>query len=43
MYAGHKVLMKVDDKILQIFGDPQGILDQQYSNNPLGKYYSYIN
>jgi hypothetical protein len=29
MRAGHKVSMEVDDKILLIVGDPQGILDQQ--------------
>jgi hypothetical protein len=27
--AGHKVLMKVEDNILLIVGDPQGILDKQ--------------
>jgi hypothetical protein len=27
--AGHEVSMKVDDNILLIVGDPQGILDQQ--------------
>jgi hypothetical protein len=27
--AGHKVLMEVDDSILLIVGDPQGIFDQQ--------------
>jgi hypothetical protein len=25
--AGHKVLMEVDDNILHIVGNPQGILD----------------
>jgi hypothetical protein len=29
MRASHKVLMEVDDYILLISGDPQGILDQQ--------------
>jgi hypothetical protein len=28
-HVGHKVLMKVDDNILPIVGDPLGILDQQ--------------
>jgi hypothetical protein len=27
--AGHEVLMEADDTILLIFGDPQGILNQQ--------------
>ncbi len=27
-YAGHKVLMEIDNNILLIVGDPQGILDK---------------
>jgi hypothetical protein len=29
--TGHKVLMEIDDNILLIVGDPQGILDLQVS------------
>ncbi len=29
MHAGHEVLMEVDDNIVLIVGDQQGILDQQ--------------
>ncbi len=29
MRAGHKVSMEVDDNVLLIVGDAQGILDQQ--------------
>jgi hypothetical protein len=28
VHAGHKALMEVDDSILLIVGNPQGILDQ---------------
>jgi hypothetical protein len=35
MYAGHKVLMKVDDNILLIVCSPCGILDQQLRLHPI--------
>ncbi len=43
--VGHKVSMEVDDNILLIVGDPQGILDQQLSPHPfyLFKFFKYIN
>jgi hypothetical protein len=39
--GGHKVLMEVDDNILLIVGDPQGVLDSalQASPNLFIKYY----
>jgi hypothetical protein len=39
--AGHEVLMKVDENILMIVGDPQGILDDSFRPRPilLFKYY----
>jgi hypothetical protein len=35
MHAGHDVLMKVDDKILLIVSDTQGILDQLLRPHPI--------
>jgi hypothetical protein len=35
MRVGRKVLMEVDDSILLIFGDPQGILVQQLRPRPI--------
>jgi hypothetical protein len=35
MYAGHKVLMKVDDNILLIFGDLHGILEKHFRPHPI--------
>jgi hypothetical protein len=33
--VGHKVLMEVDDSISLIFGNPQGILNQQLRPCPI--------
>jgi hypothetical protein len=33
--AGHKVLMEVGDNSVLIVGDPQGILGQQQSPQPI--------
>jgi hypothetical protein len=33
--SGHEVLMEVDDNILQIVGDPQGISDHQLWPHPI--------
>jgi hypothetical protein len=35
MCAGHKTLMEVDDNILLIVVDPQGILDEQLRPHPI--------
>ncbi len=35
MHTNHKVLMKVDDTILQIVGDPQGIINYQQGRYPI--------
>jgi len=40
VHAGHKVLMEVDNSILQIVCDPQGILDLQLRPRPI--YLLYI-
>ncbi len=36
MCDGHEVLMEVNDNILLIVGNRQGILDQQISPHPIG-------
>jgi hypothetical protein len=33
--AGHKVMMEVDDNILPIVGNPQGIFDQLLRPQPI--------
>jgi hypothetical protein len=33
--AGHEVLMKVDDNILLIVGNPQWIVDQPFKPHPI--------
>ncbi len=35
MHAGHKALVEVDDNILLIVDDPQGILDQKLRPRPI--------
>jgi hypothetical protein len=35
VHADHNVLVKSDDNILPISGDPQGILDQQLRPSPI--------
>jgi hypothetical protein len=35
VHAGHKALMEVDDSILLIVGNPQGILDQHQRPNSI--------
>ncbi len=35
VHAGHRVLMEVDESILLIVGNPQGILDQHQRPNPI--------
>jgi hypothetical protein len=33
--SGHKVFIEIDDIILLIVGDPQGILDKEVSPRPI--------
>jgi hypothetical protein len=35
VHAGHEVLMEIDNSILLIVGDAQGILDQQLRPHPI--------
>ncbi len=43
MNTGQKVLMEIDDNILQIVGNLQGILDQQLNPRPMHLLNIFIN